>query len=708
MDRLTRVRAALLLTLFFFIASFFAVKLYDLQIVQTDGGSKDNTKTFVSFIRVKAARGDILDCNGNVLVTNRTSYDLVLDSNVILSAAGTNDQLLKLAKRCQELDLAYNDHFPVSTDAPFVYTLGDYNATWQGYFQNYLANVAGGLDSDISAPLLIKRLRESMKIPDTWTDQEARAVIGLRYEIRLRLGNLSSLPMYVFMEDVDSISLASILELNIPGLTTEASTVREYKTDYAAHILGYTAPMSAEQWEYYGNLEGQKYEMDAQVGQSGLELSFEEYLHGEDGIRVDVKKADGTLVKQYYLEGHEPKAGKNVELSIDLNLQTSAEDALEKLINTLRENQANSETKIDGGDVEGGAVVVMDVKTGKVLTCASYPTYNLSTFREDWETLKDAPFAPLYNRALMATYPPGSTYKMSMLVSAIDSGLISSTTRIRDQGVFNKYASSGFSANCLAWTNNHSVHVSKDHPDDGLDGCEALSVSCNYFFYDIGDRLALSVMDATAAGLGLGVPTGVELGENIGHRANADTKKELYTGDNARWYPADQIMASIGQSDNRFSPMQLCVYASTLANQGVRYKATFLNQVVSSDYTRLEYVNKPQVLTTLNMSDEAYQAVVKGMTMVAQQGTAARIFKNYPIPVAAKTGTAQHSNVSMFSDHGAFVCFAPADNPQIAIAVYGEKAGHGSTLAQIGKAVLDTYFGNPEVGDVTTGENELA
>ena len=546
-----------------------------------------------------------------------------------------------------------------------------------------------------------------MKIPDDWSDEDARAVIGLRYEIRLRLGNISSLPMYVFMEDVDSISLASILELNIPGLTTEASTVREYRTEYAAHILGYCAPMTAEQWEYYSSLEGQKYEMDALVGQSGLEKAFEEYLHGEDGIRVDVKTADGTLVDQYYLEGHEPKAGKNVEISIDLNLQASAEDALEKLITSLRATAEQSDKKVDGGDVEGGAVVAIDVKTGKILTCASYPTYNLSTFREDWDTLKDAPFAPLYNRALMAAYPPGSTYKMSMVVAAVDSGLITSVTRIRDMGVFKKYEESGFTASCLAWTNSHSVHLGHDG-QEGINAMEALSVSCNYFFYDIGDRLALSVIDATAKGLGLGEPTGVELGENTGHRANAETKKQLYTGDASRWYAADQVMASIGQSDNLFSPMQLCVYTSTLANQGVRYRATFLNQVVSSDYTKLEYVNQPQIMSTMTISDQAYQAYVTGMKMVASEGTASRVFKNYPIPVAAKTGTAQHSNVSMYSDHGAFVCFAPADDPQIAIAVYGEKAGHGSTLAQIGKAVLDTYFDNPDVGDVTTSENELS
>ncbi len=702
MERMTRVRAGIFLTLFTVLVFFFALKLYDLQIVQT-GGEVDNTKTFTTVTRVKAARGEILDCNGNVLVRNRASYDLTFNHYVILSADGTNDYLLKLIQLCREMDLSYHDHFPVTAEAPFAYTLSDYNSTWQGYFQAYLPKKGGGLDSDISAPLLIKKLRQIYKIPETMSDTDARAIIGLRYELDLRQGIVPSLPCFVFMEDVPSTALSAVLELNIPGLGTEASTVREYTTKYAAHVLGYIGAMDEDQWEYYGGLKDQKYEMDALVGQSGFELAFEKYLHGTDGWRVDVVYADGTLKQQYYLKDkngveQKPVSGKNVEVTIDLNLQRTAEDSMEELITSLRATAVEGE-KVDGADVEGGAVVVMNVKTGQVLACASYPTYDLGTYFEDFDSLKDAEYAPLFNRALQAAYPPGSTYKMAMAIAGIHDGYISSSTIIRTQGKYTRYIDTGFGPTCLAYT----MYGGGNHGP--INVITALQKSCNYFFYDVGDHIDLSIIDATAKSLGLGEPTGVELGEKLGRRANAETKVKL-NGEN--WYAADQVMASIGQSINEFTPMQLCVYTSTLANRGIRYKATFLNRVVSSDYRELELENQPYVVSSMTISDDAYYAYTQGMLAVAREGTASGTFRNYPIDVAAKTGTAQHGAGTNYSDHGAFICYAPFDEPEIAVVVYGEQAGHGTTMGQIAKAVLDTYFDNPEASDSTTSENEVS
>ena len=704
MERITRLRVTVLMTLFFLLIGFFALKLYDLQIIQT-GGDTDNVKKFYTVTRVKAARGDILDRNGNVLVTNRATYDMVFNHFVILSNGNANEHLLKLVQLCREMGISYNEHFPISMDVPFRYTLSEVGAAGQSHFQAYLPVVAGGLDSDITAPVLIRTLRDYYDIPSHWSDADARAVIGLRYELRLRQ-DITKLPNYVFMDDVNNEELAAILELGVPGLNTEESMVRVYNTEYGAHILGYIGAITADQWkEIYKEKEG--YQMDALVGQSGLEEAFEEYLHGIDGYRVDVVTADGTLIQQYYQrdqktgEEYRPIAGKNVELTIDLDLQTTAEEQLEALITELRntpdENPDDDEIP-DGADAEGGSVVVMDVKTGQILACASYPTYNLSTFREDYSDLAQDPLAPMFNRALMATYAPGSTYKMNMVIAGINSGVISSSTKITDQGVYRKYP--GFNPKCLTWTTSGRTH-------GHIDASYALCVSCNYFFYHLADneRLDWNVVDATAKALGLGEPTGVELFEYTGYRANAETKKLLHTAEGTSgWYPADQITASIGQSDNKFTPMQLCVYTSTLANRGTRYKATFLNRVVSSDYTSLEYVNEPVVVSQFEISNDAYYAYTKGMRDVALTGTARTILKNYPIPVAAKTGTAETDNGS---DNGAFVCYAPYDDPEIAIVVYGEKAGHGRTMGQIAKALLDTYFEDQIVSNPNPGENQL-
>ena len=691
MERITKFRAYMLLTIFVLVLGFFAFTLYDLQIIQT-GGNTNNVSTFTTYTRVKAARGDILDRNGNKLVSNRASYDLVVNHYVIESADGTNELLYKLVKRCQAQGIEYTEHFPISKERPFVYTLSEQSSAWQGYFQSYLAYL-GGLDSDITAPLLIEKLRDIYELPTEWTEEEARLVLGLWYEIDLR-GCVQSLSNYVFMSDADDDTLSAVVELNIPGMNVEASTVREYSTKYAAHILGFVGKMSPAQWEEYKDNED--YSMDSEIGQDGLEAAFEKYLHGVDGLRADEVTKDGTLISSEYII--EPKAGYNVEVTIDLNLQMAAEDSLAALMERLR----GQEEGADGSDAQGAAVVAMDPRTGQILVCASYPTYDPATFFENYNELLETEYDPLFNRALMGTYPPGSTYKMSMVVAGIDSGVINSTAPTYCHGVFQKYGPD-FAPKCLLWTKYGMIH-------QNLTAAEALMVSCNYFFYDLGDKIRLSAMDSTAKGLGLGERTGIELPEYIGWRANKETKKELYTGENTGWYQADQITASIGQSDNQFTPMQLCSYVATLANRGTRYKATLFNRVVSADYRQLLLSSEASVLSHLEISDDAYKAYSEGMQLVAhhERGTASAIFKNYPIRVAAKTGTAQTGNPSG-SDNGAFVCYAPADStPRIAIAIYGEKAGHGSDMGVVAKAIMDIYFEVGEVGDVNVFENQIS
>ena len=692
MERVTRSRITILIVFLVAVSLFFSFRLYDLQIIET-GGKTDNSTTFTTLTRVKASRGDILDRNGNLLVGNRASYDLVINHYVLITADGTSNFLYQLYKRCEEVGIEYEDHLPISRQMPFVYTLDQQNSSWQNYFQQYLVYM-DGLDSDISAPLLIEKLRERYELPNTWTEEEVRGVLGLWYEMDLRRC-VDVLPNYVFLTDVSDEELAAIKELNIPGMNVEASTVREYTTKYASHILGYVGPMTAEQWEQYK--DDPDYSMDAHIGQDGIEEAFEEYLHGVDGWREDTVAVDGTLISSRYIT--EPKAGSNVELTIDINLQRLAEEGLKTTIEALRAVPDG-----DGCDAEGGAVVAMVPNTGEVLVCASYPTYDLSTFFENYSLILEEDYDPLFNRALLGTYPPGSTYKMSMVIAAIDSGTIDSKTPIYDKGVFDNYASSGFAPKCLRYSSYGMTHGS-------LTAAEALQVSCNYFFYDLADRMSIKVIDNTAKALGLGESTGVELAEYIGHRANPETKAELYKGDLGTFYQADKITAAIGQSDNRFTPMQLCVYASTLANRGTRYKATFLSRVVSADYRDLLLDGERSVVSHLDISDDAYAAYSEGMNLVTKtgavrNGTAAATFDGYPIEVCAKTGTAQAGGEA--SDHGAFVCYAPMESPKIAIAIYGEKAGHGSSLADISKDLLNAYFAVGEAGEVDTFENQLS
>ncbi|MBO5078648.1 MAG: hypothetical protein J6B67_03065 [Oscillospiraceae bacterium] len=685
MERMTRIRARWLLAIFLVIVCIYAFHLYDLQIIET-GGQVDNATTFTTWTSVKAARGEILDRNGNVLVGNRAGYKLVLNHYVLLSADGTYGHLYRLAQRCKEQGIEYRDTFPISQERPFTYTLSEYTSAQQGYFQSFLAKY--NLDSDITAPLLIENLRNRYELPETWTEEEARLVIGLVYELVLR-NVVQSLPIYEFISDADDESLAAVVELNIPGMRVEATSVREYYTDCAAHILGYVGSMSPSQWEYYQNIDG--YEMDSKVGQAGFEAAFEEYLHGVDGLREDTVAADGTLISSVWLV--EPQAGSNVELTIDINLQRIAEEKMAEIAAKL------IELGKDGSDIEGMATVAVDPRNGEVLVCASYPTYNVETFFEDYDQLIKDPLLPTFNRALMGTYPPGSTYKMNMVVAAIDSGVINSGTTIYDAGQFTKLQ--GYQPTCLAYTNYGGSH-------GNITAAEALKVSCNYFFYELGYRMSLKAIDSTAKALGLGEYTGVELTEYPGTRANAETKAQLYGGDEGVWSVGDQVAASIGQSDNLFTPIQLAVYTGALGMKGTRYEATFLNRVVSADYRTLVMENDSAVANILEISDDAYYAYNQGMQWVtsAGDGTASAYFTNYPIAVAGKTGTAQHGRSG--SENGAFVCYAPADEPEIAIAIYGEKAGHGNTLADIARSMLDVQFEIGEIGDVPTYENKLS
>ena len=698
MERISRVRAWLLLLFFLLILVAFSARLFNLQIIETKGNT-DNTEVFTTLTRVKAARGDILDRNGNILIGNRASYDLVFNHYVITSADNTNNHLLRLVNKCRELGIDYIDHFPVTKERPFEYTIDNYTTAWRGYFQSYLYERS--MDSDITAPLLVETLRARYKIPADWSDADARAVVGMRYEFDLR--GVVNLPTYTIMEDVSDENLSALLELNIPGLMVESSTVREYYTPYAAHILGTMGAMTAAQWEKVDYAQkhegGAKYYMDAQVGQSGFESAFESYLHGEDGMRIDNVDKTGAIISQEYRKGDEPKPGNNVETTIDINLQIVAEDALADQIAYLQDPTRN--TSGDGNDVEGAAVIVMKVKTGEILACASYPTYNLQTYNEQYAEILKQDFDPLFNRAFHASYPPGSTYKMCTLIAAMEAGKVTADEIIKDGGIFLTYKEDYFTPTCLVWSNYGYTHGE-------LVAWQALMVSCNYYFYELGDRLTEKELDSTAKGLGLGEPTGIELSEDIGHRANSETKKKLYTGNKAGFFIGNRILASIGQDENKFSPLQLCVYAATLANKGTRMKATFLNRVVSADYRSLVLENEPQIMSELKISDETYNAYVEGMINVVSggRGTARETMKGLNVKVAGKTGTAQTGMLG--SDHGAFICFAPAENPEIAICVYGEKAAHGATLGLCAKAIIQYYFdNNDEGGSVVAYENTL-
>ncbi len=694
MNRRSRFRVIVFLGLLALIITLFTLRIYKLQAAQNpETIQQANSLTYQT--TVQAARGQILDRNGSVLVTNRPSYNLMIISYVFNGGPDPNESLLKLIHTCDKLGIELTHHFPVSETRPYEYTLQELSYDWQQHFRAFLSERS--IDSDMAPGHLMNLLARAYKLPEDLSDEDFYRMIAVRYELDLR--GIKGMPLdnYVLAYDVSPTELASIIELDIPGVIVDISTVREYKTKYGAQMLGYTAKMDQEMYE--SKFKDLGYGMNADVGFTGVEYAFEEYLHGTDGLMQTTVTRTGEVLDQRYLAT--PVPGGNVELTIDLNIQRAAEEALEEHILNLRANGVDEAHH--GDDAKGGAVVVMDPNSGEVLACASYPTYDPNRFRELYPQLAaDEKYYPLVNRALNSQYPPGSIYKMCTAITSMEYVGASRWEQITDEGKFTKFADQGYTPACHIFRRSGRTHGT-------INMMQALAVSCNYYFYEMGLRISTKDLDYVAAKMGLGEPTGVELPEYIGVRANAETKAEAFADSKqASWVEGDKLQAAIGQSLNRFTPMQMAVYCSTLATEGTRYNATFLRRVVSWDYKDLLVQGKHSVATKIDLSDETKTMLREGMKLTATNQGTAHQFQDagYPITVAAKTGTAQHGS-GKESDNGSLICYAPADDPKVAVAIYVENGSSGSSLSGIAMEVFDAYFSQTGKYELVYDENEV-
>ena len=668
MDRIARKRVIIILSAFGLIIALFAFRLLRLSGGTTEEEVSAARDTLTYQTVAVAARGEIFDRNGKLLVANRPSYDVAIINFVFYGGSDPNGSLRELSELFAENDVTVIDHLPLSKAAPFVPS--DVSEAWQNYYYDFLAK--RGWDREISATTLMQLLRKRYHIPESWDDATARAVVGARYELDLR--SFAPLDNYIMAKDVPVSLAATIREKSYCGVSVEVGSVREYASPYAAHILGHVGLMDAEEWSAYKEAG---YAMNAQVGKDGVEKAFESYLHGQDGTQLTtVMRTSGAKLSTTF--GEAPIAGNHVYLSIDLDLQKAAEDALEETILDLQENGTGR--RKEGKDAQAGSVVAIDCKTGEVLVSASYPTFRLDNYAE----LQDAEGSPLWNRALLAAYAPGSVYKPVTAIAAIDRGGIGRHREIFDAGKYTYYEKQGYVCFCHIYTSQGITHGM-------VNMMEALSVSCNYYFYEVGREIGIDAIDDVAKSLGLGEPTGIELPEALNtRRANPETKKQLYDESVNDWYGADTLQASIGQSDNLFTPMQLAQYCATLANGGTRMKVTLFNHVETWDHSKILATNAPVILSQTELSDNAKDCIREGMILSAKEGTGATFLHDAPYSVAAKTGTAQHGSGG--SDNASFICFAPADDPQIAICVFVEKGAQGGNLGRVARAILDEYF----------------
>lgn len=691
---ITKERLAVLASVLGILLIVYLIFLYKLQIVEGEAYYEESKNSVVTTTTVTAARGNILDRYGRVLVSNKTSYNLAINESEMfyVDDADPNANILQLVNLVREYGEDYNDELPITAEPPFEYTeLSDVDAARLSAYKKQ-----NKLDDSASAVEVLSSMRDRYEIDSNYSAEEARIIAGVRYAVNVRY--LIGTSDYVFVEDADMALISTILENNVSGISVKESFVREYKTESAAHILGYIGMMDDTEYQGYTDLG---YSADTKVGKAGVELAFEKYLHGTNGEVRTTATSNGTVISKNYTK--EPIPGNNVYLTIDLQLQEATEQALAKGVQDIQDY--NDEKKRDGSvaqsvndTVDGAAAVVVNVKTGEPLAIASWPSYDLSSLMENYDKILKADFQPLYNRALFGRFAPGSTFKPCVSVAALTEGTIDTKTYIQCQGVYRRYEAQGYAPVCWIWGENHLTH--------GTDNVTlALRDSCNYFFYEVGHNLGIDKMDKYAKLFGLGEPTGIELQEDTGNMSSPDSHWDFVQED---WHIGDTMQAAIGQSDTVFTPLQIAEYCATVANGGKRHTASILKNVRSYDYSDNVYEREDEVLSEVKSRDYNWDAVHEGMYLVANDpnGSGYEVFCKYTASsVACKTGTSQKGE--NIKNTGVFMCYAPYDDPEIAIAVVVEKGSSGAKVAPIARDILEAYFGSKTAIDIADSEGTL-
>ncbi len=653
-----------------FLVLFFAV-LYNAQVVNGTENRARSISSNTASETVTASRGIITDRNGKVLVSNRLAYTLVVDkSGFGKDDAALNGAIWRLIALCQEQGVAWNDTLPMTTGNSPRLTTKSTGETFREYLKD------NKLPTDGDSEALLEAMRTLYGIDSSYTTAQARLIAGVRYELDGRSS-------YTFAEDVSTELLGRITDGKYQGVTIKTAAARVYDTKLAAHILGTVGAIWQEEWRSdestgYVGYADKGYSMNDLVGKDGVEKAFEEYLHGKDGKRLITTDENGKITGELYTR--EPQPGGTVALTIDIDLQQVVEDTLAETIQGMIDKDSNE---------RGGAAVVIGVGTGEILACASYPTYDLETFNQDYKELLADERLPMFNRATQGVYAPGSTFKLCTSVAALEEGIITPSTIIEDKGIYTYYRDP--QPMCWIWRQAHTTH-------GRINVSQAIVDSCNYFFYEVGRLTGIAKLDEYASAFGLGQSTGIETGDVSGALASP----EWAESHDREWTDGQTITAAIGQSYNLFTPIQLANYVATLVSGGEHYEAHLLKNVKSYDNSRIIDVYGKGPLNDLNISDSTMAAVTKGMHDLTHDSLAGA-FSRCVVEAGAKTGSAQ---VGTDIANGTFVAYAPYDDPEIAIAIVVEKGGSGSLLANAAVDIINAWFTRGGT-DAAVGEDTL-
>ena len=673
-ERKTAVRRMMLLiAAAAVIIGLYVFRLIFLQLVNGDSFTAQATNTTDYKFTVTAARGDIVDSKGERIASSTTGYSVVLNK-LLMGDEDLDTMLQKIVGLLGKNGESWNDSLLIGQpDAAghYEFTAASDNAAEQKALAAMKDNL--GLQQYATADDVMEKLVEDYDLAD-FSLYWQRVLSGIHYEMQLQA--FSNVNNFVMAENVSEATVATIKEnsLSLPGVEIVETSTRSYEQGTVLpHVLGRVGKITAEKWKVTDEngqvtypLKEKGYNMNDIIGISGLESAYEDELRGKDGVETITRNSDGVIVNTALTTVPEP--GHTVQLTIDSEFQKAVDQALAKNVEWIKNTYADSK------QANAGAVVVIDVKTGGVLAASNYPSFDQNLYAAQYNEYSADENMPLFNRALQGLYTPGSTYKPSVAVAGLDTGLLNRNSTVNCTRVYTYYKD--YRPRC----------AQHGHGNGPIDVINAIKWSCNIFFYDVGRRLTSDVYDAYAYKLGLGQRTGVEVSEALGH---------LTTKNDSNYTESLDIQAAIGQGNTAVTPIQLATYAATLANRGTRYRTHFVKAILDSNTGETLEETQPEVMDVVEDKGETFDLVREGMKGVAQTIPA---LAAYPYTIACKTGSPQRSEgyyVGSTYKHytnAAMIAYGPAEDPEIAIGVVVEYGGAGARTGQLVADIFNAYY----------------
>ena len=661
------LRSSFLVLLVLAAAGLGIYRLAKLQIVAAEEEKQQGRISEQVYTQViPATRGEIVDCNGEPIVSNKIGYSLILEKAYFPDDnAEGNAVIMGCVKLLKEAGYEWNDTMPITDRFPYIFVNDR---------ENDIAEMKKNLrlNQYATAENCLDKIRADYGIGDEYSEEEQRILAGIRYEMLLRGFSMSN--VFYFSDDIDLRTVTRIKELRVtlPGINVTENAIRTVENGKVIpHEIGYVGPIYSQ--EEYNELKANghdDYTLSDQVGKTGLESACEADLRGFNGkkeITVTNGEVSSTVITQ------EPVGGKTIQLTVNSRMQMQMQDHLENYCKLLRETDAQCR------DLNAGAIVVLDTKDNAVLSMATSPTYDLSDLLEDYNAVAEQDNFPLINRATDGLYRPGSTFKPVTATAGLDSGIINANSTF--------YCDTNFTYI------DHTFHCTGYH--ESINVSSAITVSCNIFFYELGIRLGLDRLMEYERLYGLGSPLGLESGDSGGYLACPETFERL----GIQWYVGELTQAAIGQSEVQVTPLQMATVASTIANNGQRWKPHLIQSYWNNIMTEQLSVKAPELSAQVaqNNADEVYPYIKAGMVGAAEVPMLPEYdLSSLPFDVAIKTGTPQ----SPRGTDSFVIGFAPADKPEIAFCAMLEGGKNAKCMV---RGILESYAANYPRSQIARG-----